>query len=69
MRNRRGSPGSSSRGGAPVFDEYYERDALWPTESLRRREALQRVQAAAGDLELVDYYRETFAHKPSWQGF
>ncbi|MFN8193283.1 MAG: glucosamine-6-phosphate deaminase [Nocardioidaceae bacterium] len=26
-------------------------------------------EAAAGDLELVDYYRETFAHKPSWQGF
>ncbi|APW44844.1 GFA family protein [Rhodoferax saidenbachensis] len=27
-------------GDAPVFDAYYDRDALWPRESLARREAL-----------------------------
>ena len=26
--------------GAPAFDEYYEREQLWPPESLARREAL-----------------------------
>jgi glucosamine-6-phosphate deaminase len=25
-------------------------------------------EAAAADLRLADYYRETWAHKPSWQG-
>ena len=27
-------------GGAPVYAEYYERDALWPPDSLHRRQAL-----------------------------
>ena len=27
-------------GGAPAYDEYYERDTLWPPDSLRRRQAL-----------------------------
>lgn len=26
--------------GAPVFEEYYEREKLWPAESLARREAM-----------------------------
>ena len=26
--------------GAPVFEEYYDRDELWPNESLARRQAL-----------------------------
>ena len=26
--------------GAPAFEEYYDRDALWPKESLARRQAL-----------------------------
>ncbi len=26
-------------------------------------------EAAAAGLELLDYYRETYAHKPPWQGF
>lgn len=26
--------------GVPAFEEYYDRDALWPSESLARRQAL-----------------------------
>ncbi|MBL8516245.1 MAG: GFA family protein [Betaproteobacteria bacterium] len=33
-------PWLNLEGGAPVFEEYYEREKLWPAESLRRREAL-----------------------------
>lgn len=33
-------PWVNLEGGAPVFEEYYEREKLWPVESLKRREAL-----------------------------
>lgn len=33
-------PWVNLEGGAPVVDEYYDREKYWPPESLKRREAL-----------------------------
>ena len=45
-------PWVSLHGGAPAVDEYYDREAYWPPESLRRREAvLPAIQAYQATLE------------------
>ncbi len=45
--------------GAPAFDEYYDRDALWPAESLARRQALQ---------PQIEAWHARQAAQPGWEG-
>ncbi|GJF19102.1 glucosamine-6-phosphate deaminase [Mycolicibacterium cyprinidarum] len=44
--------------------------AFWPATILQhhRHVTVLLDDAAAGDLQLVDYYRETYQGKPDWQG-
>jgi glucosamine-6-phosphate deaminase len=44
--------------------------AMVPSSALQlhRHATVVVDEAAAADLRLADYYRETWAHKPSWQG-
>ena len=44
--------------------------ARWPASVLQHHEHVTVLvdEAAAGDLELADYYRETYRLKPRWQG-
>lgn len=44
--------------------------ALWPATVLQHHPHVTVLldDAAAGRLQLAAYYRETFAHKPDWQG-
>lgn len=45
--------------------------ALWPATALQLHPHVTVLldRAAASRLQLTDYYRETYALKPSWQGF
>lgn len=44
--------------------------ALWPASALQLHPHVSVLldEAAAGRLQLVDYYRFTYRHKPDWQG-
>jgi hypothetical protein len=43
--------------GTPAFDEYYEREQLWPPESLARRQAL---------LPQVEAWQAQQRSRPGW---
>jgi glucosamine-6-phosphate deaminase len=44
--------------------------ALWPATILQHHPHVTVLldEPAAGRLQLVDYYRETYRRKPDWQG-
>ena len=44
--------------------------ALWPATILQHHPHVTVLldQSAASRLQLADYYRSTYAHKPAWQG-